>query len=119
MREGPRSRSRWPQRLESSTQATAPATSASSPRPQTRAAVSPKPSPAAVNAAPSAAVAGARGEPASRSGFISKRGDPVDGVADHGLPLIALDLVGEEQPVCEHGGRERLDVVGERVVATA
>src|SRR4051794_7313418 len=84
--------------------------------PQTSAASSPKPSPARVRAVPSAAVTGARGEPDSAGALISQRRDPVDRLADHGLALVAVDLVGEEQPVGEDGGSERLDVVGQDVV---
>ena len=67
--------------------------------PQTSAAINPNPSPTRMRDAPSAAVAGARGAPDSLGSVISKCGDPVDRVADHGLALVAIDLVGEKQPV--------------------
>src|SRR3954467_10283622 len=86
--------------------------------PPTREAARPKASPARLRAAPSAAVRGALGEPDSPGVVISERRHPVDRLADHRLALIAVDLEGEEKPVREDGGRERLDVVGQDVVAT-
>ena len=42
---------------------------------------------------------------------------PLQRVADHGRPVVAGGLGRQQQAVGEHRGSQRLDVVGERVVA--
>src|SRR5262249_28596964 len=118
MRPGPCSRSSVPPTVASSTQAIAPSATARSVMPQTRAATSPNPSPTRARAAPSASVAGARGEPGSLGAVISQRWNRLDRVAHDRFALVPVDLEGEQETMREDGGSKRLDVVGQDVVAS-